>query len=190
MERNNIFPAPALDRIPFFWYNLKLKIKFKINLPIKEGIKVPSRHYQTKQQDEILRVLKGFHSFVTVDALYDKLLTEQVKVGRATVYRFLERLTDEGQIVKCKAAESGSAEYRYLSDEQEDAAAVQTDGRLCCIVCGSVSPLHCVQLAGLSRHILNEHGFILDAGKTVLYGRCARCAKITAAPKGGSNRNA
>ncbi len=144
---------------------------------------MPSRHYQTKQQDEILRVLQGFHSFVTVDALHDKLLSEQVKVGRATVYRFLERLTAEGQVVKCKAAESGSAEYRYLPDGQTGASAAQTDGRLCCVVCGSVSVLHCVQLAGLSRHILNEHGFILDTGKTVLYGRCARCAKISAAPR-------
>lgn len=142
-------------------------------------------HYATRQQQEILRCLQGFKKFVTVDAVYEQLLKEEIKVGRATVYRFLERLEEEGLVVKCKAADSSHTEYRYLPDSHDHESHKHEDtestGRLCCVICGKVFPLHCMQLEGFSRHIFNEHGFILEPEKTVLYGRCESCSKISAA---------
>lgn len=137
-------------------------------------------HYATKQQQEILLCLKECRQFVTVDAVYDQLLQKQIKVGRATVYRFLERLEQEGMVVKCKAADSSRAEYRYLPEQEPSHDADESTGRLCCVSCGRIYPLHCAQLEGFSRHVFNEHGFILEPEKTVLYGRCERCAKISA----------
>jgi Fur family ferric uptake transcriptional regulator len=146
---------------------------------MKEGIRMTRGHYATHQQQEILRCLSECDGFVTVDAIYEQLLANGVKVGRATVYRFLERLETEGMVVKCKASDSSHTEYHYL-EKQGNAccgSVHKSEGKLCCVECGSVTPLHCRQLEGLSRHILNEHGFILEPEKTVLYGRCQRCAK-------------
>ncbi len=140
-------------------------------------------HYTTKQQLLILDCLKQLDGFVTVDSIYEQLIASGMKVGRATVYRFLERLESEGLAVKCKAADSMHTEYRYVAAQDGDAhdhdhAKDETTGKLCCVVCGKVFPLHCMQLEGFSRHIFNEHGFILQAEKTVLYGKCSACAAI------------
>ncbi len=139
-------------------------------------------HYKTKQQLAILSCLKNCEGFVTVDALYEQLMMAEIKVGRATVYRFLERLCEEKLAVKCKASDSAHTEYRYIADNLHDHAQEHTEddstGKLCCVSCGKVFPLHCMQLEGFSRHVLSEHGFILQAEKTVLYGKCSHCAGI------------
>lgn len=120
-----------------------------------------------------------------MDCICEQLRANGVSVGRATVYRFLERLQTEGCVVKCKSAAESRAEYRYLPERPADAASAdstpETDsaGKLCCVDCGRIYPLHCTQLEGFSRHVFNEHGFILAPEKTVLYGRCAQCAKIS-----------
>lgn len=136
-------------------------------------------HYTTKQQQLILNRLQQFDDFITVDALYEALLQDGVKVGRATVYRFLERLEQERVVVTCKASDSTRTEYRYLPKTAHKSHPPQDSaGKLCCTVCGRTFPLHCMQLKGFARHIFNEHGFILETGKTILYGQCAECAKI------------
>ncbi len=140
-------------------------------------------HYTTRQQLAILDCLKSFEGFVTVDQVYDRLTAEQIKVGRATVYRFLERLEHEGLAVKCKAADSSHTEYRYVAEHSHqpdhDCKEDETTGKLCCISCGKEFLLHCMQLEGFSRHVFNEHGFILQPEKTVFYGKCAACAGVT-----------
>lgn len=137
-------------------------------------------HYTTKQQTEILHCLQKSHGFVTVDTIYEQMLQSGIKVGRATVYRFLERLEEEGTVVKCKSSDQQHTEYRYLPEHTEEDHAHDDDtfGKMCCTVCGKTILLHCMQLEGFSRHIFNEHGFILEADKTVLYGKCENCAKI------------
>ena len=57
--------------------------------------------YRTKQQITILDVLKQQKSwFLTVDQLMDLLRQEGVQVGQTTVYRALERLAEDGKVMK------------------------------------------------------------------------------------------
>ena len=145
-------------------------------------------HYTTKQQKEILTCLQGLDGFVTVDTVYERLLAQGIKVGRATVYRFMERLEEEGLVVKCKASDNQRTEYRYLPNhtpEEHEHCDDDSAGKMCCTLCGKTVLLHCMQLEGFSRHIFNEHGFIIEPQKTVLYGRCEACSKIG---KGGQNK--
>ena len=43
--------------------------------------------------------------------------------------------------------------------------------------CGRLFHTECAYLNTLSEHIKNEHGFLVDGSKTVLYGLCKTCAK-------------
>ena len=45
-----------------------------------------------------------------------------------------------------------------------------------CEGCGELLHHECDELAILRRHVLDEHSFKVDALRTVLYGRCEKCA--------------
>ena len=46
-----------------------------------------------------------------------------------------------------------------------------------CERCGRILHLDCAQLSPLYRHIREEHHFIINPRKTLLYGLCETCAK-------------
>ena len=44
-----------------------------------------------------------------------------------------------------------------------------------CEKCGTVQHVDCSHLAPLYRHLEEEHGFAIDAHRTLFYGVCRRC---------------
>ena len=70
--------------------------------------------YRTLQKDKILETLKqreGQH--LTAMEIYRMLKNKGVKVGLTTVYRHLERLMTEGQVVKSIVDENTPACFEY-----------------------------------------------------------------------------
>ena len=75
--------------------------------------------YRTKQQITILDVLKQQKSwFLTVDQLMDLLRQEGVQVGQTTVYRALERLAEDGKVMKLPMEDGSKIRYCYAGDEE------------------------------------------------------------------------
>ena len=113
--------------------------------------------YHTKQQTLILEylALKKDTAF-TAESVWRGLLGVEEKVGRATVYRALDRLVEAG----------------YMGE-----AALPSSGRMVCLDCGRAFPLECSHLEELTRHIQSDHQFEVDTRHTVLYGHCCDCGK-------------
>lgn len=44
-----------------------------------------------------------------------------------------------------------------------------------CLRCGRIVPLECSHLKEFSRHIRQEHGFLLEPEHLILYGYCSQC---------------
>ena len=127
--------------------------------------------YKTRQRTLITNILKeNCDIHMTVDDIVFKLNGCGDNVGRTTVYRTLEKLVNEGKVRKY-TAENESACFQYLSD----GGRCHEHFHLKCTVCGELLHLDCQQVAALAHHILDEHGFSLDTGRTVLYGRCQKC---------------
>lgn len=126
--------------------------------------------YSTKQGALILDYLQNHISPFTADALADALQPQ--KVGKATVYRHLERLTDTGVVRRFSPAEGSSACYQYVGDHTD----CDRHYHMVCRRCGRLFHLDCDQLRELSDHIREHHGFLLDCERTILYGICADCA--------------
>ena len=118
--------------------------------------------YHTKQQTLILEylALKKDTAF-TAESVWRGLLGVEEKVGRATVYRALDRLVEAGTILN-----------RYMGE-----AALPSSGRMVCLDCGRAFPLECSHLEELTRHIQSDHQFEVDTRHTVLYGHCCDCGK-------------
>lgn len=127
--------------------------------------------YRTKQQEMILDCLKKQKDiFCTVEEFMECLHREGIHVGQTTVYRALERLSEDGAVVKIPSVDGSKAQFRYVGEEISSAV-----GKLVCLKCGAMIPLECSRLDAFYEHIHEDHGFQLDQRHMILYGYCGQC---------------
>ena len=128
--------------------------------------------YTTKQGELILSLLKneaGRH--FTADDIIKSLSADGKSVGKATVYRHLEKLIKAGCVRKYIVDEGSSACYEYIGEEKH----CHEHYHLKCSLCGKLLHVKCEYLDEVSAHILGHHGFVISPEKTVLYGICEDC---------------
>lgn len=129
------------------------------------------RHYRTKQQEWIITYLtRQKDVVVTAETLWSDLQDAGVLVGQTTVYRTLDRLAEEGTVIKVPAADGNRACYRYVGS-----SAVPSMGTMVCLKCGHTLTLECSHLEELTCHVKKDHEFEIDTRHTVLYGYCTDC---------------
>ena len=127
--------------------------------------------YSTKQRALILNFIKESSSHLTVYDIVEGLKLQGVNVGKATVYRALERLCEDGTVRKFVIDEKSGACYQYARD-----AECANHFHLKCIKCGKLIHLSCSFMSEMESHILKEHNFKVSSGKTVIYGVCNHCS--------------
>ena len=140
-----------------------------MNFNFKRGLYMG---YNTKQQECVLECLKknnGKH--MTADEIYIVLRQQGNPVGKTTVYRHLEKLTNEGVIRRFTIGDNTSACYQLTDSHCSEHYHLKCSG------CGRLIHIECDYLDELAEHLLKEHSFVLDRCKTVLYGKCSECAK-------------
>lgn len=94
-------------------------------------------------------------------------------VGKATVYRHLEKMLHEGSVRKFVLHDGESACYQYVGDSADCC----NHYHLKCSECGKLLHVECGFLDKVAEHIFEHHGFTLSEENTVLYGVCAECAE-------------
>jgi len=147
---------------------MKLKLKF-VSYHIKGGAFV-AQNYKTRQRAVIEQLLKekaGEH--LTADDIALILSRRGYSVGKATVYRCLDRMMEQGCVKKYSFGEGESARYEYHADAQP------LRYHLRCSHCGELLHLECRELDKLPQHIFEHHGFTLDVSQLVLVGCCEKC---------------
>lgn len=131
--------------------------------------------YKTKQRTQVIECLKeNKDKHMTVEMLIKYLSQSGVSVGRATIYRTLDKLCRDGIIRRYELTVDNSACYQYI-DEHSDCG---EHFHLKCESCGELIHLDCDHISELSRHIEKDHAFRVNNAKTVLYGLCAKCAGL------------
>ena len=129
--------------------------------------------YKTRQQEVILGCLKKQKlRFLTVDQVMECLEKDNITVGYTTVYRALERLEEEGKVIKLPTEDGTKTRYCFAEKE-----ILEKPGKLVCLKCGRFIPLECSRLEAFFDHISEEHGFELDRHHMILYGYCGCCKK-------------
>lgn len=127
-------------------------------------------NYNTKQSMLILEYIKAnADRHLTADEISEGLKN---LVGKATVYRNLERLCGSGTVRKYILTDGKSACYQYADCEPHT-----RHFHLKCLECGRLYHLECEHLTELDEHIRAHHGFSVDPSRTVFYGTCKECMK-------------
>jgi Fur family ferric uptake transcriptional regulator len=110
----------------------------------------------------------------------DCLREKGVVVGQTTVYRVLERMVDDGKMMKLPMEDGTKVRYCFAGEEDWNKL-----GKLVCMGCGRLIPLECSKIADFLEHIYKEHGFELDQKHTILYGYCECCKNKSSVSKSG-----
>ena len=131
-------------------------------------------NYKTKQKTAIIQCVKNMgDKHFTIDSLCETLLKNGEAVGRTTVYRSVERLSEGGVLRKFVMPQGDSACYQYVGEHNQ----CHEHFHLKCEKCGSLIHMDCDEMNSIAEHIKIHHGFSLNPLKTVIYGVCEGCAE-------------
>ncbi|MBR4427301.1 MAG: transcriptional repressor [Spirochaetales bacterium] len=132
--------------------------------------------YTTQSRSRILEFLKS-QSTRTVDVsdIRRALATDGNEVNITTIYRYLDKLTSDGTVMKYVAENGTRAVYQYVGERRhcEDHLHLQ------CTKCGCIIHLDCRFMDEIAEHVLREHGFSIQCRNSIIYGLCEKCAADT-----------
>ena len=127
--------------------------------------------YNTRQKREMLRFLKERSMcHFSVDDVVFEMQDRGEKIGRSTVYRYLELLAEQGAVRKYQSVQ-GVTQYQHV----ENAAQCDAHFHMMCSKCGNLFHVDCRLMGTLAKHLMTEHGFMLDPRETILVGLCEKC---------------
>ena len=102
---------------------------------------------------------------LTAEDVYRNLLTEELDIGLATVYRVLTQFEQAGLLSRSNF-ESGKAVFELNEGSHHD--------HLVCIDCGRVEEFFDPEIEQRQHKIAEERGFKLQEHALALYGACTK----------------
>jgi Fur family transcriptional regulator, ferric uptake regulator len=122
----------------------------------------------TPQRQLILDAVATMHGHVSVDQVYQQVVSVFPDVNISTVYRTLEVLEDLG-VVRHTHFHDGVAQY-----ERTDAA---RHHHMVCSRCGADAELELEVLKPLAEELKRRYGFEADLAHSAIIGLCRHCAQ-------------
>ncbi len=131
--------------------------------------------YKTKSRNAIIEYLrdnadKRFTARDIVEALSEK----DGGINRSTIYRNLERLCQEGKLIKYRETDINASCYQY----SERHAACHEHIHAECSSCGKIFHMKNEIFKTAEKKMKSEYGIDIDYGKTVITGLCDDCRKM------------
>ncbi len=131
-------------------------------------IERPSRR-MTKQRKIILEELRKVTSHPTANQLHQMVRKRLPGISIATVYRNLETLTDEGEIMKLGVA---GTQRRFDGNSLNHY-------HIRCTRCGRVDDVHMDLVASLEQAAERSCGYRIQSHNVEFTGICPECAEST-----------
>ncbi|MBE6555303.1 MAG: transcriptional repressor [Ruminococcaceae bacterium] len=132
--------------------------------------------YQTAGRALLISYLKEQTGQAPLDAdrICEGLCRLPNAPAKSSVYRMLSELSASGEVRRFRAEDGGErATYQYVGSEGGCASHLH----LQCRSCGLILHLRCDCSREIRAQLLASHGFLVDEGRSVLYGTCAACAE-------------
>ena len=127
----------------------------------------------TPQRRQVINAIAISHEHLTPAALYEKVHQQYPTVGRVTIYRTLEILSELGLI--CQVHGEGSYRSYLLRRPSEH------HHHLICSDCGAVIDFTDCRLNELERSLSQKTGFDINSHLLELSGICPACQKTDTA---------
>jgi Fur family ferric uptake transcriptional regulator len=123
---------------------------------------------------------RGTQRHMTAEDVYRHMLTQNIDIGLATVYRVLMQF-EQADILKRSHFESERAVYELNEGEHHD--------HLVCLDCGRVEEFHDPEIEALQIKVAKKQGFEIADHALSLYAHCRKkvCPHRTAKPSAAKN---
>lgn len=121
----------------------------------------------TVQKELVLRAVRELGNHATAEEIYEHVSSEYPSVSKATVYRNLNVLSEEGLI--CRVEIPGEADhFDHVCDSHY---------HILCVKCGRVFDVDMDVIPDLTERIRNSGGFQILSGEVIFRGICPECGK-------------
>lgn len=132
----------------------------------------PGAARQTRQRTAVDEVLSERTTFSTAAQVHAELAQRGDRVGLATVYRTLQRMSDAGALDVIRT-DDGEMAYRRCSRSHHH--------HLVCRSCGLAVEVTGPPVEAWAARVAAEHGFNEVSHDVEIFGQCADCAAKAAA---------
>ena len=123
-------------------------------------------HRLTTPRQAIIKLVAPRQDHFSAQEVWDEVRERYSGIGRATVFRTLDLLTELGMLNRIH---TGDGCHRYTVCETTH------HHHLMCVACGTVSSLEAAGIESQIRRLAAEAGFDLLTRHRGLVGRCAAC---------------
>lgn len=127
-------------------------------------------HRLTGPRLALVRLLAGREQAFTAQEAWDEVQAGGLDVGRATVFRTLDLLTEMGILDRVHA---GDGCHRYIVCEPRH------HHHFLCTACGRVQTFEAPAVESEIHRLAEVSGFAVITHHVELLGRCAECSKLT-----------
>ena len=128
--------------------------------------------YNTAARSRILGFLKeNKDRTVNANDILNWLNNQGNDVNITTIYRYLDKLTESGEVMKYIAENGTRAVFQYVGERQH----CEEHLHLQCVRCGAILHLDCDFMEEISEHVLKDHGFQIQCKNSIIYGICSDC---------------
>lgn len=121
----------------------------------------------TIQKELVLKAVRELRRHVTADEVYQHISVEHPSVGKGTVYRNLNILSEEGEIKKIEIP-NASDRFDFTLHEHYHVR---------CINCGAVEDVEMSEVPDLKNQIRNSHNMKLLDYDILFRGICGACCE-------------
>lgn len=127
--------------------------------------------YKTNNKQSILNYILNYTSSFSAQELYFLMKDNNENIGLTTIYRYLDELVTKNKLKKFYN-EKNVAVYEYLND-----CNCENHFYLKCSNCDKTIHVDCNHINIFSKHIMEEHNFLIDKNKLFIAGLCGDCRK-------------
>lgn len=121
----------------------------------------------TAQKQVILDTLKSLGSHKSATAVYSELQKTHPEIGRATVFRVLRAMAEDGVLLRIPVSD-GEDRFDVTGFPHNHAV---------CRLCGAVDDVWLDEAMSIDEHITSASGFTIESERIEFIGLCKSCGE-------------
>ncbi len=126
---------------------------------------------QTIQKGLVWEAVTDASDHPNAEQIYERIVEKHPSISRATVYRNLNSLVEEGKVKR----------IRVLGGPDHFDRTLKNHYHIQCIYCKRVDDVELFEDINLSEQNINTNGYILESYEIVFNGICPECKNMRAA---------
>ena len=132
-------------------------------------LKSTGKKRATQERNAVLDAVMSTQGHFDAEGLYYRLVSNEVKVSRATVYNTLDLLQECGLVSKYRFTENSSRYERSFGRPHHH--------HMVCLECGDIFEFVNDRLERLQIEVCTEKNFSPQSSTVQIFGTCAKCRK-------------